>query len=78
MNTVTPLGRRGLWETEIMDNVPSPLLRAQASATEKISSCFSVKNSGKLSSCLPPSPGRNGGCDAPMPSPVYHKHLPLP
>lgn len=67
MNTVTPLGRRGLWETEIMDSVPSPLLRAQASATEKMSSCFSVKNSGKLSSCPLPSPGRNGGCDAPCP-----------
>uniref|UniRef100_A0A4W2G0B5 Uncharacterized protein n=1 Tax=Bos indicus x Bos taurus TaxID=30522 RepID=A0A4W2G0B5_BOBOX len=44
-----------------MDSVPSPLLRAQASATEKMSSCFSVKNSGKLSSCPLPSPGRNGG-----------------
>uniref|UniRef100_A0A8C2NFP7 Resistin n=2 Tax=Capra hircus TaxID=9925 RepID=A0A8C2NFP7_CAPHI len=51
MDTVTPLGRRGLWETEIMDSIPSLLLRAQASATEKMSSCFSVKNSGKLSSC---------------------------
>lgn len=80
MDTVTPLGRRGLWETEIMDSIPSLLLRAQASATEKMSSCFSVKNSGKLSSCPAGEylSGEERRVRCPMPSPVHPQHLPLP